>query len=102
MEERRKELHELLCKILGSRNCYFSPPNGFKMRYPCIIYDLSDIDKISADNLTYRKMVSYTLTLINPKKDLDLVSKILELKYCRFDRQFSSDNLNHYVFTLYF
>lgn len=102
MVQRRLELHEILCKILGSRNCYFSPPNGFEMKYPCIVYELNSIDKRSADNVGYNKRVEYTLTVIDENPDTDLVEKILELSYCQLDRTFTSDNLNHFVFRLFY
>jgi hypothetical protein len=31
-----------------------------------------------------------------------MVDDILALPYCQFDRSYVSDNLNHFVFTLYF
>ena len=41
--ERRLELHEILCTILGSRNVYFQPPESIKMNYPAIVYGLDDM-----------------------------------------------------------
>lgn len=102
MEQRRLKLHEILCEILGSRFCYFSPPNGFEMNYPCIVYELSNIDEKKADNIGYNMKVEYTITVIDENPDTDLVEKVLELPYCRFDRKFDSDNLNHFVFSLYY
>ena len=36
--DRRLQLHEELCSVLGSRNVYFQPPETIKLTYPCIIY----------------------------------------------------------------
>ena len=36
--ERRLELHEALCEVLGSRNVYFQPPDNVTMRYPCFVF----------------------------------------------------------------
>lgn len=30
------------------------------------------------------------------------LEKMMEIPYCNFDRAFSSDNLHHYVYTIYF
>ena len=102
MEKRRQKLHEILCDILGSRNVYFQPPSSKKMNYPAIVYSLSNIQKSSANNNTYAKRNAYEITLIDRDPDNETVDKIASLPRCRFDRSFVSDNLNHYVFTLYF
>lgn len=102
MEKRRLELHEKLCEILGSRNVYFQPPSSKKMNYPAIVYTLSNIRKTSADNISYVQRPAYELTLIDRDPDNDVVEKLASLPNCRFDRPFVSDNLNHYVFTLYY
>lgn len=102
MEQRRLELHELLCGILGSRNCYYSPPNGFFMSYPCIVYDLNVIDTREADNFNYKRAPEYSVTIIDENPDSDLPNKLLDLPHSRFDRSFKSDNLNHFVFRIYY
>lgn len=96
----RLELSELLHTICD--HCYFSPPNGHEMKYPCIVYDLSDDFKQQADNIGYKIHLGYTLTLIDEDPDSELFFAILGLPYCRFDRKFTSDNLNHFVFTIFY
>lgn len=97
----REELHELLCEILGSRNCYYSPPTSIRMEYPCIVYHLSGTNNDHADNMKYKKERVYTLTLIDEDPDSEFSEKIETIPYCSFDRSFTSDDLNHFVFTLY-
>ena len=41
----RRELHEILVGILGSKNVYYEPPSSLLMKYPAIVYSLDDIDK---------------------------------------------------------
>lgn len=101
MSQRRNELHAKLVKLLGSKNVYFQPPTGTKLEYPCIVYNLSDANDAHAENRIYRRLYRYTLTYItkdpdDPKRDL-----IDDLRYCAFDRFFTSDNLNHFVYTIY-
>ena len=84
----QKELEELL----GSRNVYFQPPSSVQMKYPAIRYSLSTLQNSKA----------YELILIDPDPDSIFIDKLLRLPYCRFDRCYPSDNLNHYVFTLYY
>jgi len=102
MMSRRYELNDIFKDLLGNNNVYFQPPESIKLSYPCIIYQLSDIDTRRADDLLYLKKPRYTVTLIDKNPDTEFVDQILELPYCSFDRMFASDNLNHFVFTLYF
>jgi len=100
--DRRLELQTKLENILGSRNVYFQPPSNTKIEYPCIVYERDDIDQRFADNRTYINTVRYSLTLISRSPENNLVSKILELPYCSYDRFYTTDSLNHDVFTLYY
>lgn len=99
---RRTELQTLLEEILGSKNVYFQPPDTFSMKYPAIVYSLNRIDKKSANDSSYIQKRSYTVTLIDKNPDSEFIDKISSLPLCQFDRPYKSDNLNHYVFTLYF
>lgn len=105
---KRLELHEILCRIInitepnGDRHIYFSPPASVKMKYPAIVYSLSDINSIHADNTVYGLRNCYNLIYIDKDPDNENVKKIASLPNCRFDRFYTSENLNHYSFTLYF
>ena len=98
----RLDLHEILCDILGSRNVYFQPPESIKMEYPAIVYSRSNIDNMSANNSVYMQSYFYELTVIDSDPDSEIVKQISELPTCRFNRHFTSDNLNHDVFTLFY
>lgn len=97
----RLELQTILEGLLGSKNVYFQRPSF--LRYPCIIYERNNYDVAHADDLIYKKMVRYTVTLIGSLADNEAkIDSLLELQYCHYDRRFVSDNLYHDVFTLYF
>lgn len=89
-------------EILGSRNVYFQPPASTKMNYPAIRFSLSDIQTSYADNSIYKRMNRYEIIVIDYDPESEIVNKLLTLPYCSFDRFYTSDNLNHFVFTLYF
>lgn len=99
---RRLLLHEMLCDALGSRNVYYQPPATVKMQYPAIVYSRSKIDNDFADDSVYRQSHYYSLTVIDKNPDSDVVDRVSRLKSCHFDRHFTSDNLNHDVFTIYY
>ena len=98
----RLELQTRLEEILGSRNCYFQPPASLKMSYPAIRYKLNGIDKINANNLAYIQSRSYEVTVIDANPDSEIPDKVSQLPMCRFDRYYTADNLNHYVYTIYY
>lgn len=98
--ERRVELHELLCNILGSRNVYYQPPESIKMKYPAIVYSRDGIPNDYADNIPYRQSHIYQVIVIDADPDSKIVGRISQLPMCSFNRHFESENLNHDVFTL--
>lgn len=102
LEQKRLHLHEFLCGILGDRNVYYSPPPKFEMHYPCIKYDLADVWALHADNIPYLKNLQWTIMVIDEDPDSRISSFFMNMPKCTFDRSFSSDDLNHFVFSLYF
>lgn len=98
----RLELQTRLEEILGSSNCYFQPPASLKMSYPAIRYKLNSIDNQNANNRAYILSRSYEVTVIDANPDSEIPDKVLQLPMCRFNRHYTADNLNHYVFTLYY
>lgn len=98
----RRELHEILCGILGSRNVYFQPPESLKMHYPAIVYNRSNIANRFADNGVYSSLKQYELTVIDTNPDSKIPDFVNLLPTARFNRHYTSDNLNHDVFTIYY
>lgn len=98
----RLELHDLLIKVLGNENVYFDPPESYKIRYPCIVYERSSSNTIFADNIPYRNKKRYTITVIDKNPDSEISDRLNELPLTLFDRQYSSDNLHHFVSIMYY
>lgn len=100
--ESRLELHEELCNLLGSRNVYFQPPESIKMQYPCIRYSISGMSKLNANDKVYMKTcTTYTITVIDTDPDSDISNRVLtHFPMARFDRTYTSNNLNHHVLTV--
>ena len=72
------------------------------MSYPAIRYELASFDVKHADNRKYAGMARYQLTLMDYDPDSEFISKLHELRYCEYDRFYTKDNLNHWVYNLYF
>lgn len=102
LEQRRLDLHEFLCGIIKSQNCYYSPPAGLQLKYPCIVYGLANPNVFYGDNIPYLIFLQWTITVIDEDPDSAIASRFFDLPKCRFDRKYQADDLNHFVFSLYF
>lgn len=101
MINNRYKLHTRLKELFDDCHIYFQPPSSVKMKYPAIVYDYKRIDNRHANNAVYNRLICYEVILIDEDPDNENLSKFMELSKCTFDRHYTSDNLNHYVFTLY-
>jgi hypothetical protein len=102
MDQYRLELHAKLEKILGSKHVYFQPPASLKLCYPCIVYHRNYGDTEFADNDPYAYHRRYSVIVIDPDPDSDISYGVAMLRMCVYDRHYTSDNLNHDVFNVYF
>lgn len=101
-DSKRLELHDVFKEILGTDHVYFQPPESIRLKYPCIVYELEDITPRYADNAPYQLHDSYQVTLITKDPIDDLRHKIAALPFTRFSRYFPADNLNHFVYIIYY
>jgi hypothetical protein len=98
----RLELQALLTQLLGSDNVYFQPPPTTVMSYPCIVYH-RDYELVNhADDKPYKHGMRYLLTVIDRNPDSSIIKKISDLPMCSYDRFYTSHNLNHDVFKLFY
>ena len=98
----RLKLQTELEELLGSENVYFQPPSSVLMRYPAIVYERDNIHNRHADDGIYAQSLKYSLTVIDYDPDSKIVEKVAKLPKCSFSRHFTSDNLNHDVFTIFY
>lgn len=101
MTGQRTKLQEILTN-LGTSNVYFQAPENIKMKYPCILYQLDNVYEEYANNEIYLDKERYMVTVIDPNPDGTLRKEVKKLPFCRFSRHFRADNLNHYVYNLYY
>lgn len=110
MARPREDLHEIFRDIFSKlgiedlpeeRHVYFRKPSSL-MNYPCILYDLSSRDSISADNVKFINYNRYTVTVIDEDPDSEIERMVNDIPYAILDRTYQSDNLNHFVYTIYY
>lgn len=98
----RLELHNILLSMGNNLHVYFQPPSNVCLVYPCIVYKRSVIENVSADNINYAQHTNYEVTVIDYNPDSNIVLNVSKLKKCRHIRTFTSDGLNHDVFSIYY
>ena len=101
-QSRRIALGTLLKETSGIDRVYFQPYAGFRLEYPCIIYNRSTSDVDHANNHPYRIDKRYSVTVIDRDPDSPIPDAIERLPRTSFERFFITDQLNHYIFNIYF
>lgn len=100
-EERRLTLQARLTQI--APKAWLRRPSSNRMTYPCILYRPSKPVVWHADNKMYSMKSCWNVIYISQNPDEAITRKMLEsFEYCRFDREYESDNLYHYSFILYY
>lgn len=91
------ELRELAPKV------WFRRPPDNRMSYPCILYRTSVPHVLRADNRAYRITPCYNVIYICSDPDEGIIRRMLEkFAHCAFDREYETDGLYHYSFTIYY
>lgn len=99
----RLELHEELCEVLGTGNVYFQTPESVKMQYDAIRYELAGKNLKRANNKIYMSTNQYDGVIIARDPDTTIPDKLLaHFEMCSFGKPYTSGNLYHYPFTLYY
>lgn len=98
------DLQAMLQELMGETvKIWYQPPENTKLKYPCIIFGISNALIEYADNNPYQIHKRYTVTLMTRTADNhEMLDKLLNLPLCTFDREFINDDIVHDVFTLYF
>lgn len=87
---------------LAKKVWYKRPPDN-KMVYPCIIYRLSIPNILRANNHAYAQILGYNVIYIAQESDDDIIRQMMDqFPHCAFDREYESDGLFHYSFTIYY
>lgn len=100
MGQLRSELHTILLGI--TPHVYFQPPENVKIQYPCIVYARNQARNQYANNVPYHHTKRYQVTVIDTNPDSEIPDLVSALSMCEVTQHFTSDNLHHDVFNLYF
>lgn len=97
----RRDFHARLQELSPDCRIYFQPPSNVKMVYPAIVYELERVVKKRADNKSYLQDRRYQVTLITKNPDDPVFDALASLVHSEFERFFTTDTLNHFVFNIY-
>lgn len=98
----KPNLFNILSSISGVSKVYFQPPETVKLIFPCILYSVSS-DRVNyANNDIYKGMIRYDVTVMDKNPKSNIAKLVRKLPYCKFDRCFQKDNMNHFVFTIFY
>jgi len=98
----RLEFQAVLEALDPSLSAYFQPPSDVEMVYPAIVYN-RDLEAVQfADNTPYFRTTRYQVTVIDKNPDSTIPGKVAALPLSRFVRHFTTENLNHDIYDVYF
>jgi len=98
----RLDLQGVLEDLLESEHVYFQPPENLVMQYPAIVYRRDYHSSEHADNRPYSQKMRYQVTVIDRDPDSELPKKVLDLPTAAFVRHFSTEGLNHDIYSVYY
>lgn len=103
MSRPRSELQSKLESLPGLTKAYFQPPESVKLKYDCIVYEPQRPMDVHADDKKYLHHKCYRLTLISRDPDCELADTILnEFQYITLESFYHTENLHHWVYSLFF
>lgn len=98
----RLELQTVLEGLQTGVSVYFQPPANISMVYPAIVYnrDYQEVDY--ADDLPYNRRIRYQVTVIDSDPDSLIPDKVASMPLAKYVRHFTTENLNHDIYYVYF
>jgi hypothetical protein len=100
---RREQLSDIFHNTLGVKNVYFQPPTNTQIKYPCIVYKLLGWSNRRADDISYTRQQRWQVTYITKDPDSPVPESFFDVfQMCSHQNRFTSDNLYHDVFNIYY
>lgn len=97
----RSDFHNRLQNLAPGYRIYFQPPSDIKMAYPAVVYEIDRVVKKRADNKSYLQNRRYQVKLITKNPDDPVFDVLASLVHSEFERHYTADGLNHFVFNIY-
>jgi hypothetical protein len=98
----RPEFQAVLEALQDGVSVYFQPPENAGMQYPAIVYNRDFQYAAYADNALYSRKTRYQVTVIDKDPDSFIPDLVALLPLSRYVRHFTTANLNHDIYDVYF
>jgi hypothetical protein len=98
----RLEFQAVLAALQDGVSVYFQPPENVTMQYPAIVYNRDFAYAAHADNALYSFKTRYQVTVIDRDPDSLIPDLVLHLPLSRMVRHFTTAQLNHDIYDVYF
>lgn len=98
----QRDLQTRLAGLVDGVSVYFQPPPNIQMTYPAIVYSRDYLASEFADNIGYSAMFRWQITVIDPDPDSALHTELVKMPLMRYVRHYTSENLNHDIYDIYF
>lgn len=98
----RLDFQDVLSGLQDGVAVYFQPPENVTMSYPAIVYNRDYQSVVFADNSPYSRKIRYQVTVIDRDPDSLIPDKVAQLPLTRYVRHFTTANLNHDIYDVYF
>jgi hypothetical protein len=98
----RLDLQTLLEGLQEGVSVYFQPPPNVSVTYPAIIYNRDYASVKYADNQPYNTRLRWQITVIDQNPDSLIPDLIAALPLCTYIRHYTTEQLNHDIYNLYF
>jgi hypothetical protein len=98
----RLEFQDVLTALQDGVAVYFQPPENVTMSYPAIVYNRDFLYATHADNGVYSRKTRYQVTVIDKDPDSLIPDLVAALPLTRMVRHFTTANLNHDIYDVYF
>jgi hypothetical protein len=98
----RLELQVVLEALQDGVAVYFQPPENSGMSYPAIVYNRDFQYAAYADSALYSRKTRYQVTVIDKDPDSPIPDLVAALPLTRMVRHFTTANLNHDIYDVYF
>jgi hypothetical protein len=98
----RPEFQAILAALQDGVAVYFQPPENVTMSYPAIVYNRDFQYAAYADNALYSRKTRYQVTVIDRDPDSPIPDLVAHLPLTRMVRHYTTANLNHDIYDVYF
>ena len=81
---------------------WFRPDSGFRLSYPCIVFDLRNAENLSADDQKYINWYEYRVTLFTRDSRDENIYKLSEALYSKLIDSSQTAGLNRFAYNMKF